>query len=114
MTKTKSPTSPPAPDGGLIQRRQDAARQYMGKQEHSNNWKPLLDSVPVRFMELRIGMCRWPIGDPHDLDTFRFCGCARSSQGAYCETHKKLALAPNRARAFPMSRNMRLPTNKVA
>jgi hypothetical protein len=114
MTKTMSPISRPAPDGGLTQTRQDAARHYMGNQLHSNNWKPLLDSVPVRFMEVRIGMCRWPIGDPHHLDTFRFCGCACSSEAIYCETHKKLASAPNRAKTIPMSRSIRLPTNKVA
>jgi len=41
MTKTKSPISRASPDGGLIQTRQDAARHYMGNQEHSSNWKPL-------------------------------------------------------------------------
>ncbi|MBI1867347.1 MAG: hypothetical protein HYS06_03480 [Methylocystis sp.] len=114
MTKTTSPISRPAPDGGLIQTRQDVARHYMGDQEHSNNWKPLLASVPVRFMDLRTGMCRWPIGDPHHLETFRFCGCACSSEAIYCETHKTLALAPNPARTLPTSRNLPLPTTKVA
>ena len=112
MTKTKSPIS--APYVGLIQTRQDAARHYMGNQELSNNWKPLLASVPVRFMELRNGMCRWPLGNPHHLDTFRFCGCARSSESIYCETHKTLALAPNRARTLPTSRNVPLSTTKGA
>ena len=98
MTKTKRPISRPAAYGGLIQTRQDAARDYIGNQEFSNNWKPILASVPVRFMELRSGMCRWPIGDPHDLATFRFCGCPRSSKAIYCEAHKTLAFVPSRAR----------------
>ena len=76
-----SPISRFAPIGGLIQTRQDAACHYMGNQEHGNNWKPLLASVPVSFMDLRIGMCRWPIGNPHHFETFRFCGCACSSDG---------------------------------
>lgn len=114
MTKTNSATGRPAPDGGLIQTRQDVARHYNGSQEHGNNWKPLLASAPVRFMEIRTGMCRWPIGDPHYLETFRFCGCTCSSEAIYCETHTALALAPNRVRTFPRSRNLPLPTTKVA
>ena len=114
MTKTKSPISRPAPYGGLIQTRQDAARHYTSNQEQSNSWKPLLASVPVRFMALRTGMCRWPIGDPRHLDTFGFCGCACSSEAIYCETHRRLAFAPNRVRTIPTSRNLPLPTTKVA
>ena len=81
MTKIKSSVGRPAPDGGLIQTRQNADQHYMGNQESSNSWKPLLASIPVGFMELRPGMCRWPIGDPHDFDTIpvlRLCllaGC---------------------------------------
>ena len=99
MSKAKSPISRFAPIGGLIQTRQDAARHYMGNQEHGNNWKPLLASVPVSFMDLRIGMCRWPIGNPHHFETFRFCGCACSSEATYCETHRNMASSPTQARA---------------
>ena len=42
-----SPISRFAPIGGLIQTRQDAARHYMGTQEHGNNWKPLLATVAL-------------------------------------------------------------------
>jgi len=114
MSKTKSPIGRPAPDGGLIQTRQNAARHYMDNQEHSKNWKPLLASVPVRFVDLRAGMCRWPIGDPHHLDTFRFCGCACSSEAIYCETHKTLESVPNQNRTLATSRNLPLPTTRVA
>ncbi len=93
MTKTNSAIS--RPDGELFQARQ----------EHSNSWKPLLGSSPVKFMDLRAGMCRWPIGDPHQFDAFRFCGCACSLEINYCRTHKKLASAPNRARTIPVVRN---------
>jgi hypothetical protein len=98
LTKTKRPISRRAATSELIQTRQDAARHYIGGQELSNNWKPLLASVPVRFMELRNGMCRRPIGDPHNLATFRFCGCPRSSKAIYCDAHKTLAFVPNRAK----------------
>src|ERR1019366_2171536 len=109
MSKTQSPMSPSAPVGGSIQTRRDAARHYMGVQQHCDSWKPLLASVPVSFMDLRNGMCRWPIGDPHHLETFRFCGCASPSAAIYCETHRKLALTPNQARA-PASRKYLLPS----
>jgi GcrA cell cycle regulator len=94
LTKTKRPISRPAASGGLLQTRQDAARQNMANEERSK--KPLPASVPVRFMELRNSMCRWPIGDPHDFDSFRFCGCQRSSEAIYCETHMSLAFVPQR------------------
>ena len=71
----------------------------MGNQEHGNNWKPLLASVPVTFMDLRIGMCRWPISNPHHFETFRFCGCACSSDATYCEKHRNMASSPTQARA---------------
>jgi hypothetical protein len=96
MTQPKG--GPRRPDGELFQTRQ----------EHSNSWKPLLGSVPVRFMALRAGMCRWPIVDPHHIDAFRFCGCKCSSETNYCETHKKLSLAPNRARTMPTNRKLQL------
>ena len=69
MTNTKSPTTPPATAGGALQAREEAAREYTGKQEHSKSWKPLTNSSPVSFMALRTGMCRWPIGDPHQFET---------------------------------------------
>ena len=114
MSKTKSPISQPAPAGGLIQRRQDAARAYIGNQERSNSWKPLPASVPVTFMDLRSGMCRWPIGDPHYLETFRFCGCACSLEAIYCVTHKTLASVPNRVAPLPKSGDSSLLATKVA
>lgn len=114
MTNTKSPTTPPATAGGALQAREEAAREYTGKQEHSKSWKPLTNSSPVSFMALRTGMCRWPIGDPHQFETFRFCGCKCSVEAIYCTTHKKLASAPSRARIAPASRSLQLSSPKVA
>ena len=84
----------------------------MANQERSN--KPLPASVPVSFMELRNGMCRWPIGDPHDFDSFRFCGCPRSSAAIYCETHMTLAFVASRPRMLPTRRDIPLPKVKGA
>ena len=114
MSKTKSPIGQPAPVGGLIQRRQDAARAYIGNQERSNSWKPLPASDPVTFMDLRSGMCRWPIGDPHHLETFRFCGCACSPEVIYCGAHKKLASVQNRVASLPKSGDSSLLAKRVA
>ncbi len=47
----------------------------------------------VTIMDLREGMCRWPMGDPTSPE-FRFCG-ARSSAGApYCQHHAQIAYQP--------------------
>lgn len=47
----------------------------------------------VTIMDLREGMCRWPVGDPTSPD-FHFCG-ARSEIGSpYCEHHAQIAYQP--------------------
>jgi GcrA cell cycle regulator len=58
----------------------------------------MVDTTPlscerVTIMELRENMCRWPLGDPSQID-FRFCG-GRSNPGvAYCPHHAQLAYQP--------------------
>lgn len=48
----------------------------------------------VTIMDLREGMCRWPVGDPTSPD-FRFCG-ARSQIGMpYCQHHAQIAYQPS-------------------
>lgn len=112
MTKLKKETNQPAP-ADLIEK-QDPDRQPTSNQRQSGNSKPLRMSVPIQFMQIRNGQCRWPIGDPHHFDSFRFCGCACSSEAIYCEEHKKMAFAPNRARTFIPGRAVPLPATKVS
>jgi hypothetical protein len=47
-------------------------------------------------MEVGTSMCRWPIGDPQQFETFRFCGSACPSGAVYCKTHNKKAYVPKR------------------
>jgi hypothetical protein len=110
MTKLKKETIPPAP-AKLIEK-QDPLRQHICNQ--SGNLRPLLASAPIQFMQIRNGRCRWPIGDPHHFDSFRFCGCACSPEAIYCDTHKNMAFAPNRARTFVPGRAVPLPAAKVS
>jgi GcrA cell cycle regulator len=50
-------------------------------------------SEGVTIMELREGVCRWPLGDPTSPD-FRYCG-ARASEGLpYCAYHAQIAYQP--------------------
>ena len=47
----------------------------------------------VTIMELREGVCRWPLGDP-TTPAFRYCG-ARAVEGLpYCSHHAQLAYQP--------------------
>jgi GcrA cell cycle regulator len=47
----------------------------------------------VTIMELREGVCRWPLGDPTTPE-FRYCG-ARAGEGLpYCPYHAQLAYQP--------------------
>jgi GcrA cell cycle regulator len=48
----------------------------------------------VTIMDLREGMCRWPIGDPTSPD-FRFCGASAYTGAPYCEHHAQMAYQPS-------------------
>jgi GcrA cell cycle regulator len=53
---------------------------------------PRLEGVTI--MELREGVCRWPLGDPTSPD-FRYCG-ARAVEGLpYCSHHAQIAYQPS-------------------
>jgi hypothetical protein len=101
MTKISSPPKLPMPSDELRDSK-NAARQFMINQKRSECWNLLSSSVPVRLMSHRNGMCRWPIGDPHRLETFFFCGCACSLAASYCEIHEKMAATPYRPRTISL------------
>lgn len=44
------------------------------------------------IIELGAGMCRFPMGDTHDLNTFRYCGAA--SNGPWCGRHRRIVYKP--------------------
>lgn len=55
-------------------------------------------STEVTIFDLRDQHCHWPIGDPRDIATFRFCGGARSLPSSYCAHHLAIASAPRAER----------------
>ena len=97
MAKIGSPIKRPTSNGGFFGD-QEAAPQLVINRERLNKSGPLAASVQVKFMELRPSMCRWPIGDPKHIETFRFCGSACLSGAIYCKAHNAKAHAPNRRR----------------
>lgn len=48
---------------------------------------------PTSFLEIKDGMCRWPIGEPENSD-FKFCGRITQENFVYCQTHYKKAYQP--------------------
>lgn len=48
----------------------------------------------VTIMDLREGMCRWPLGDPTSPD-FRFCGAGAHIGMPYCQHHAQIAYQPS-------------------
>lgn len=53
--------------------------------------KPLeLGPSAVTFFDAQPSHCRWPYGDPRDLETFRFCGEIAIGQ-SYCCGHARQA-----------------------
>jgi GcrA cell cycle regulator len=51
----------------------------------------------VGLLDLRTGMCRWPIRDPKS-GNIRFCGCQAARLSPYCAVHSRLAFRPANGR----------------
>ena len=47
----------------------------------------------ISIMELREGVCRWPMGDPLQPD-FAYCGGDCGVGRTYCEPHSRIAFQP--------------------
>ena len=56
---------------------------------------PVIDEPmnPVPFQDIKDGLCRWPFGEPEDID-FKFCGRNTSEGFVYCQSHHKQAYQP--------------------
>lgn len=48
---------------------------------------------PTSFADIKDGLCRWPLGEPEDLD-FKFCGRKCAEGMIYCNEHHSLAYQP--------------------
>lgn len=48
----------------------------------------------ISIMELREGVCRWPMGDPLQPD-FAYCGGDCQVGKTYCEAHARIAFQPH-------------------
>ena len=48
---------------------------------------------PMTFAQIKDGLCRWPLGEPEDLD-FKFCGRSSNKDKVYCSEHHELAYQP--------------------
>jgi GcrA cell cycle regulator len=58
----------------------------------------------VTLFAARENHCRWPLGDPRDLETFRFCGAAKFGEASYCRAHAALAFRPAATKWRPRAR----------
>lgn len=54
---------------------------------------PEQSACAVTLMKLTANTCRWPLGDPRDLNALRFCGVEPNGQGPYCAHHHRMAYA---------------------
>ena len=45
---------------------------------------------PTSFLDIKDGLCRWPLGEPEDSD-FKFCGKDRFEDKPYCLDHCAIA-----------------------
>ena len=73
-------------------------RQQRQKERAENvlHLQPPIDEGATIF-SLTASTCRWPIGDPGDLD-FHFCGAQSKVGQPYCEYHAARAYQPPKAK----------------
>ena len=48
---------------------------------------------PTDFENIKDGLCRWPLGEPEEID-FKFCGRNTQEGFLYCQSHYKQAYQP--------------------
>lgn len=51
----------------------------------------------ISIMELKEGVCRWPLGDPQTSE-FAYCGSDCSGNKTYCGPHARIAYQPQNER----------------
>ena len=56
---------------------------------------PIIDEPmnPTSFQNIKDGLCRWPLGEPEEID-FMFCGRNTNEGFVYCQAHHKQAYQP--------------------
>ena len=62
----------------------------------STSCVPVAESPWIKIEDLNFWTCRFPKGDPSNLDEFRYCGLPSLGR-AYCPYHCGLAYLPARA-----------------
>lgn len=60
----------------------------------------------IGVLQLGSNMCKWPIGDPGDVD-FGFCGAGCTSGAVYCTEHAAIAFQPAMSRKPGMTKEDR-------
>jgi GcrA cell cycle regulator len=59
-------------------------------------------SLHVSIMDICSGLCRWPHGEPTDLENFHFCGHPTASVvDVYCSYHARRAFNPQPQKFIP-------------
>lgn len=62
---------------------------------------PVARGGGVKMADLKERMCRWPMGDPKDVENFHFCGDSAVPGMPYCAEHARVAYqAPSKARTL--------------
>lgn len=55
-----------------------------------NPSQPLPESLLLPLWKVREGQCRYPYGEPSDIEAFRFCAAPCEGERPYCAAHWKL------------------------
>lgn len=74
--------------GAALQNHENALARKEIEFAATVNRRPIeIGSAAVAFFDVKRCHCRWPYGDPRDLETFRFCGEPALEDRSYCADH---------------------------
>ena len=70
-------------------------RVYIAQAQKIIDISPVIDEPmnPTAFQDIKDGLCRWPLGEPEEID-FKFCGRNTKEGIVYCQSHYKQAYQP--------------------
>jgi GcrA cell cycle regulator len=55
---------------------------------------PVQASAWITIVDLNESVCHFPAGNPHELETFRYCGASIGEGERYCGAHRRVMYQP--------------------
>lgn len=95
------------PKGSVLHTRSEEVVTVLGEEKGT----AVLDSPSrpdgIRILEVRDGLCRWPLTKETGFEAYRACGCPCNPARPYCEEHRRRSRAKRTGQPFVQMRKAR-------